>query len=179
MRAEELPVEVPQAEGPCVAWRAVRGSASSAGQTPFWVETPHGVALVEPGEARLELKRRVVQLEVGPSRRVMAAGKGTAAQAKAADEDAKVKLSWLEEGGEVCVVGTPAWESVPDAAGGYRSSALVPVFRGQEVLVADRSEQELRRERLWELWAWAVWTVAAGLLLGIQLLGRLPEVRWH
>ena len=86
-----------------------------------------------------------------------------------------VELQVFRAGSPAYVVGIPQWEPPPRGSTGYRDSPVVPVFRQRTsaappVYIANRSEQELRRESWWTLSTWAGWGLACGWVGAAQAL---------
>ncbi len=176
-------ISPPGLELGCVLYRASPWTERQvASREPFAIRSPAGIALVEPDGADLDLtgKKRALSPEEG--RALLGLGEGEPTPKGGGGPG---DLAYLEEGGACYVVGAPVWEpapaelvaraaaSLPEPAG-YRGAPTIPVFRsspGHRLYVADRAEEVVRSESLFNLWAWSSWGLIWAAVLILQGLG--------
>lgn len=78
-------------------------------------------------------------------------------------------LHWLRAGDQVMLMGTPEWERAPAELAGYRDAPLVPMFRGRDVFMANKSVTAVKRDAIWNVIAWSAWTPVCAVVGGLQL----------
>lgn len=176
------PLSPPGVELSCLLYRASPWAEGQvASHEPFAIRSAEGLAVIEPSGAELDLEGKKRTLSAEEARTLL----GFSAELPTPKGGGGPgDLAYLEEGSACYVVGVPVWEpasaelvaraanALPEPAG-YRGAPTVPVFRStpeHRLYLADRPEDSVRHETLFNLWAWSSWGV---LWVGVAVLQAL------
>jgi hypothetical protein len=156
---------LPEDEPVAAYWVHVKTDLVATSEAVVRVETPRGVALLAPREARPEIDRHLIL--ANPAATELAQQLGIAD--KLDKQLPALRVSWLRDGGDVCVIGVPAWASEP-SLGSYRGGSALPRF-GEGARVIDRSIEQIKKDVAFGSAAWLAWSALVGAVAVVQMLG--------